>query len=149
VFSLRLLEVGIWPSWLYEFLRQALVFRCLRQCLLGDEFEFTLTDRYVVVIVRYMGAKVRMNFGPTFKYPPSDVGECSPMSDAVHHENATLTLLDCVTTVDRRLSEAKLESDAAAAVVVAAAAAAEAEAESAEGRSSEGASGIASSAADS
>eukprot|EP00037_Helgoeca_nana_P031295 m.397329 g.397329 ORF g.397329 m.397329 type:complete len:625 (+) comp28368_c2_seq13:6710-8584(+) len=122
--------------------------RCYKNGVAVDDMFSNITaGKYFPAISMYMGAKVRMNFGPTFKYPPSDVGECSPMSDAVHHENATLTLLDCVTTVDRRLSEAKLESDAAAAVVVAAAAAAEAE--SAEGRSSEGASGIASSAADS
>lgn len=40
-----------------------------------------------------MGAKVRVNFGPDFAFPPDDLGEdWHPMCDAVHVENAALTL---------------------------------------------------------
>lgn len=60
---------------------------------------------------RYMGAKVQVNFGPDLAYPPTDV-TFRPMSDAVHLENATLTLAECVSRVDRQLVEAAQAADA-------------------------------------
>lgn len=40
--------------------------------------------------------KVTVNFGPTFKHPPSAASGARPFSDVVHRRNAELTLADIV-----------------------------------------------------
>ena len=62
---------------------------------LGVMFEDLYDGTYYPAASLYMGARVKFNFGPDFKYPPKDL-EYQPVSDAVHEHNAQLALSDIV-----------------------------------------------------
>jgi Set1/Ash2 histone methyltransferase complex subunit ASH2 len=48
----------------------------------GTMFEDIFGGTYYPSVSVYMGAKVKLNFGPDFKYPPKDI-EYKPVSDMV------------------------------------------------------------------
>ena len=65
--------------------------------LKGLMFENVPESTYYPAVSLYMGAKVKVNFGPTFHFPPN--GEVRPVSDAVYVTNAHLVMGDLLAKV--------------------------------------------------
>eukprot|EP00039_Didymoeca_costata_P024667 m.11077 g.11077 ORF g.11077 m.11077 type:complete len:339 (-) comp4370_c0_seq1:3-1019(-) len=72
--------------------------------LMGTMAKDIYEGLYFPAVSLYMGACVKLNFGPKFEFPPKDV-EFQPMSEAVHLENARLTVLDLLRSVDTSKEE--------------------------------------------
>eukprot|EP00041_Stephanoeca_diplocostata_P028844 m.834739 g.834739 ORF g.834739 m.834739 type:complete len:557 (+) comp23450_c0_seq5:166-1836(+) len=69
----------------------------------GVMFDNLIEGTYYPAVSLYMGARVSVNFGPDFKYPPPSDMTYAPMCDAVHWKNAELTLSDILGKVDNGL----------------------------------------------
>lgn len=70
----------------------------------GVMFNDIYSGTYFPSVSMYMGAKVRLNFGPDFKHPPTDA-EYKPMSEMIEEHNSQLCVSDVIGKVVNGLKE--------------------------------------------